>query len=338
MPCVRTSCDPTTMIDRSAPVFRLLEDVQRKLWSETPFDAGRTILTLTQRAAALWPATVLTRAWHHPEFDPNDSNESHKALRDQLHLGRVVYDDPEPDEFIHVMPRSTYDFFHEQQDRYRDWRNKPRRERPEIFRRLKDRRLLDKGYDSFDEFDSMMSVDLDVLKLVRVDYTKIKFGHDCEERGIYGVRHGDGYYIGPRDWVLNTTSRNTFLTTENVGANIIDGCCGSYRLNLIQVPGIYPLKIPTYLDRRASAGRKDQKRVSALATEILAADSNATIISDGVEGVDGVKTFQSMKGLNGLEERNIYVIATCIAPERFAELNVIGQWLGNSEIIADFFR
>jgi hypothetical protein len=75
-----------------------------------------------------------------------------------------------------------------------------------------------------------------------------------------------------------------------------------------------------------------------LAHEILAANPHAIVISDGVPGVEVAKTFQSMKGLNGLEERDVYVILTCIAPEKFAELNVIGQWLGNQEIIVDYYQ
>jgi len=31
-------------------------------------------------------------------------------------------------------------------------------------------------------------------------------------------------------------------------------------------------------------------------------------------------------------------ILTCIAPEKFAELNVIGQWLGNDEIGEDYYQ
>jgi hypothetical protein len=45
-----------------------------------------------------------------------------------------------------------------------------------------------------------------------------------------------------------------------------------------------------------------------------------------------------MKGLNGLEDTDVYIILTCIAPEKFAELNVIGQRLGNDEIVEDFYQ
>ena len=43
--------------------------------------------------------------------------------------------------------------------------------------------------------------------------------------------------------------------------------------------------------------------VSALAAEIAAADPDAIVIADGVNGVLNVYTFQSMKGLNGLERK-----------------------------------
>jgi len=220
----------------------------------------------------------------------------------------VVFDDPEPDEFIRVMPRNTWQFFKEQQRRHKNWRNKSRRERLDIFRQMKNRGGLEKACDGFDNYDSLMRSDLNALKRVQVDYAQIPFGHDSEQRGIYGGRHGDEYYIGPRQWVLNTTARNTFLTTESVTADIIkQGFTRSYRLNLTSVPGIYPLKIPTFLDKRAGADRKDQQKVSALAQEIRTADPNAVIISDGVHGVEDVKTFQSMKGLNGLEDRDVYI-------------------------------
>jgi hypothetical protein len=343
---------PRDEIDESSPgeilgrirqeqpaAFTCLDEARKRLWTEVPFDGGRTILCLTQRAAALWPATVLTRAWYHPEFDPDSGIDTHKTLRDEFQLARVVYDDPESDEFLYLLSRSAWEFLAEQQRRHKNWRNKSRRERVEIFRQLRSRSTLGKACDSFDEFDPLMRVDLDRLRLVRVDYAMIKFGHDSEQRGIYGGRHGDEYYIGPREWVLNTTARNTFLTTETVTADIVQKAfTRSCRLNLTNVPGVYPLKIPIYLDKRAGADRKDQQKVSALTQEILSANPNAFVISDGVHGIDGVTTFQSMKGLNGLEDTDVYIVLTCIAPEKFAELNVIGQWLGNDEIVEDFYQ
>jgi hypothetical protein len=78
--------------------------------------------------------------------------------------------------------------------------------------------------------------------------------------------------------------------------------------------------------------------VSALAAEIAASDPNAAIISDGVSGVPNVYTFQSMKGLNGLERKNLYIILTYLAPDTYAELNVLGQWLGCARVIEQHYQ
>jgi hypothetical protein len=40
-----------------------------------------------------------------------------------------------------------------------------------------------------------------------------------------------------------------------------------------------------------------------------------------------------MKGLNGLTEKDIFVVATMINPDKYAELNVLGQWLGRDDVI-----
>ena len=45
-----------------------------------------------------------------------------------------------------------------------------------------------------------------------------------------------------------------------------------------------------------------------------------------------------MKGLNGLESNDIYIIVTCLSPAKYAELNVFGQWLGIPNIIQTYYQ
>ena len=112
-----------------------------------------------------------------------------------------------------------------------------------------------------------------------------------------------------------------------------------FRLALDDVPGVYPIHVPLFLDARARADRKDgMQGVSALAAEIAAADPDAIVISDGVSGVPNVYTFQSMKGLNGLERKNLYIILTWLAPDKYVELNVLGQWLGCGRVIEQHYQ
>lgn len=106
--------NPTEMIARirteQPVVFAAMEAARRSIWTGTmPFDGGTTLLTMSHRAAALWPTTHLTRAWHNPAFDA-DHPEQFQALAKQLVLDRIVVDDPEPDDFILIVPEAIYDF------------------------------------------------------------------------------------------------------------------------------------------------------------------------------------------------------------------------------------
>ena len=45
-----------------------------------------------------------------------------------------------------------------------------------------------------------------------------------------------------------------------------------------------------------------------------------------------------MKGVNGLETNDIYIVVTCLSPAKYAELNVIGQWLEIPNIIQNYYQ
>jgi hypothetical protein len=74
-----------------------------------------------------------------------------------------------------------------------------------------------------------------------------------------------------------------------------------------------------------------------LAAELVTGNDDTIVIADGVEGVQNVTTFQGMKGQNGLADKDVFIIPTCLAPEKFAELNVIGRWLGIADVIDRYY-
>ena len=136
----------------------------------------------------------------------------------------------------------------------------------------------------------------------------------------------------------------TFLTTETLVSDAIVGATKRFRhgggqskmpfrLPLDQVPGIYPIKIPVIMDKRAK-----REEVTELAREITETNDNAIVISDMVRNVPNVRTFQGMKGVNGLETNDIYIVVTCLSPAKYAELNVIGQWLELPNIIQNYYQ
>lgn len=327
-------------------VFERLEHVRKNLWSPTAkFSAYSTILVMTHRAVQTWDTGILTRAWHHPDFDPFAPFDEHLVLRDKIKLSRVVLDDPEADDFFYVLPESTFEFLHRQQERHPDWRNRRRNEQLSIYRRLKENKELPGNlFAEFDNFDELMRLDLTILDMVAVDYDKIPFGYDRTISGIYRTTHGDKYYISSKPWLFSGGRHWTVLTTETLVADVIVGVTNQYRAKggesklpfrvpLDDMPGIYPIKIPTFLDRRAQ-----KREIKALAQEITSSNRNAMVISDMVGDVPGVMTFQSMKGINELAANDVYIVVTCLSPPKYAELNVIGRWLGIPNIIQNYYQ
>lgn len=319
-------------------VFAAMEDDRRAIWTKgARFDGGTILLTLTHRGAALWPTTHLTRAWHHPAFDP-DRPDQFQELANKFALGRVVFDDPEPDDFVLILPQATHEFIARQQSANTKFRHLTKRERIAIYSTVKSDAPA--FITSFEMFDELMRHDLAALQAVKVDFDAIPFGYGRTENDIYRQVDGRKYFVGPRSWVSGVTSHMTFLTTEAIVTEVIEAVLSRrkdgprpLRLDLTRLPGAFPISVPMRLDKRAAADRPNGRRVSALAGDILNGNGNAVVISDGTHGVEGVLSFQAAKGRNGLECRDISVIVTNLAPAKYAELNVLGQWLGRRDII-----
>jgi hypothetical protein len=298
---------------------------------------------MTHKNAELWHTNVNTRAWHHPEFDPAGDPEEHKKLARGIRLLEVVFDDPEVDEFVNILPEARYQFLDKRQKQFSDWRNLKLRDRREVYNDLRNE-AKSLGIPTFEDFDDLMRLELTSLTLYHVDYERFKYGQDnpyATDSGIYRPQHGHGYDIGLKPWLSQMGDTvPTFLTTEEVVAQTIGKAYGQrlLSLELDDLPGLFPIKVPVFIEKRAKSDRvqAEELNVSALAQEILEADKNAVVISDGVKDIPDVYTFQGMKGLNGLEDRNIYIILTWMAPEKYAELNVLGQWLGNENILLDY--
>jgi hypothetical protein len=302
---------------------------------------------MTHKAAQTWQSNQLTRLWSHPRFDPGEPDQFEK-LRSEFRLGRIIFDDPEVDDFIHILPAPVFDFFQHLHKDHPDWRNLPRSERRGIYFGLRDD-IPSRKINNFDSFDEMMRIDLDALDPVQVNFDAIPFGFDNTPTGIYRREHGKLYYVGAKPWIAETGAHQTVLTTEvavleatkmairklqQKGKTIRDPLA----LRLDEVPPIFPVRVPLVLDRRAGANRPDGERVSALTREILSANKDALVIADGTRDVEGSISFQGMKGRNDFQEKDVYIVITSLAPEKYAELNVIGQWLEIPSIIGMHYQ
>jgi hypothetical protein len=211
----------------------------------------------------------------------------------------------------------------------------------------------------FDDFDELMRLKLSALSSINVDFDKFPYGKDNGKTGIYLQKNGEQYFLGPKQWIAGMTAVPTFLTTEEVVAQVImkafaevsekaeellsDGAKlpnkQVYRLDL-EADGVFPVHVPVVFDSRARADWNGKKPgVTDLALSIAANDPNAIVIANGVSKISPqILTFQRMKGLNGLEGRNIYIVLTWLPPQKYAELNVLSQWLGSETTIYEYHQ
>jgi hypothetical protein len=96
---------PYAVLDKlgelSGPVYDRLEEVRKNLWTSIPFESGTVVLVMTHNLAAHWHSGRITRAWHHPDFDPDDELHHHELVQ-QFGIAELIFDDPETDTFLHL--------------------------------------------------------------------------------------------------------------------------------------------------------------------------------------------------------------------------------------------
>ena len=150
---------------------------------------------------------------------------------------------------------------------------------------------------------------------------------------FYRRENGRRFYVGIQAWLKDCHARLTFLTTEALVSNVVITVFNKLHRLLLVLDlnarcGLFPVEVPLQIDKRAAKDRAGRPNITALADELLAASPDAIVIGNGIGRSDPrVKTFQRAKGLNGINENDVHIIATCISPEQYSELNVVGQWL-----------
>ena len=334
-----------TVANRQPSIAKALEEHRLALWRDgaSRFNQTKTILFTTHATVRLWEETHNTRIWHHPGFDLSMSDKRADELRADFRISRVVYDELEIDEFLTLMPENLHDCIARQQQKLPDWGKSYRDCWSHFISLVSDNAIPGKGM-TFERFDSLMRLNLSALQPIRVDFGAIPFGYDNKQIGLYNGCDGNLIYVGAQSWMLNEKVAWGFLTTETLMEKVVStvhAMAGRAALSLTvpNIPGIHPIKVPVVFDKRAAADRLGKPKVTALAKEIISANPNAFVIANGVHD-DGerVLTFQSAKGYNGLEDRDVYIIVTNLAPDQYETLNVIGQFLDIPNVIDLHYR
>jgi hypothetical protein len=326
-------------------VFVELDKVRAGLWGQSGFSSFTTLLVTTHGTVRTWDSARLTRAWHNPGFNLNSTPEDERGLADEIRLQRVVFDDPEADDFFHCIPEEIFKILQKVTQRHPNWRNQKLAHRKRVHSDL--RASLPPLLGDYDRFNELMRVPLSPFQPISVDFSRNPFGGGNSQKCIYRERDGRRYFLAPKPWV-GADRHMTFLTTEKVVAKTIAAIMTFARqrqlqtgrarigvpisLNLDDLPGIYPLQIPVKIDARSS-----KRHIEELVDEIVDGDRGCLVVTDMVRSNTNVLNYQQMKGANGHQQKNVHVVMTSLSPEKYSELNVLGQWLGIDNIIAGHY-
>jgi hypothetical protein len=191
----------------------------------------------------------------------------------------------------------------------------------------------------FEAYTELRYLDPSDLERMEVDYWSQPFGRENSAKSIYRSWHQRPFYLGIKRWPFSGSARITYLTTEAFTTEVIAAIYKKaghplYKLELDQLPPLYPIDVPVVKDKRAKA-----EDIHKLAQEILASSETTVVIADGLGKLKGERamTFQAMKGHNGLADKDIFVAVTFLAPEVYAQLNVLGQWTGQQDTVAKYY-
>lgn len=332
-------------------VYEALERRRKGLWLDARFDGGTTTLLMTHKGAEHWAENQTMRAWHHPGFQSDNDHQQNADLSKRFQITDIVFDDPEADEFVHVLDEGTFLLVAKHRVLKPNWKNQGHNKCQDYFNTFVSKQQAASKLD-YEAFNSLMRLDLKRFSHFTVDFEKMPYGKDNGDKGIYRPQQGRTYHIAAKPWLLTMTARPIFLTTETFVSDVIERAYKELgltllRLSLVRLDGLYPLSVPIVFDKRARTDRstEDAEFVSSLVEEIIKDDPQSLIIADGIKGKSegvlkpsNVLTFQAMKGRNDFAERNVYIVVGWMAPEKYAQLNVLGQWLGNENVLSDYLN
>jgi hypothetical protein len=178
-----------TIQSEQPDVFNRLEEIRREFWpmghNGPLFDSGSTLIFTSHPTVSSWHYSQLTRIWHHPDFEPFMPIEDQQTLRNSFVFAKVVYDEPEIDEILHVIQEDLYQHLIQQHGSV-NWKDLPVYRQRELFKLARADGVFGSKEMTFESYEELMRVQLEKLERVEVDYDAIPFGHDNIKTAVGG--------------------------------------------------------------------------------------------------------------------------------------------------------
>lgn len=321
-------------------VFRKMVEQRDAMWTKngkTLFHLNHTIVFTTGELIKYWPNSRISKAFLHPEFPEDYTEEDVTRCCQQMSFYRVIYDEMVTDDLVSIHPAKLVDIARDIRKHHDRNTGKP----------WDESNLLDQvnAYEHVMSSYSGLEFDFDdCTNIIRIKYKKKKdrcavdakqftFGKGNTDKNIYAQRHGKEYYLKTRQWWKFLGCPVIILTTEDLPRTIfgkIDH--GEYQtrsLSLMNAPYLFQEYVPVVFDERARSPREDAKpNCRDLAGELLSGNTDF-VIGNKLKYLEPnaptrTCSHMSAKGRNDLKSKSIATIITYPAIEQYDVWTVLG--------------
>jgi hypothetical protein len=283
-----------------------------------------------------------TKAWMHPDFDPDMEPDKWRQLATCFRAYRIIHDEISLADLLHIASEKQVELaaaFKALVERKgeKSWKDLPMTVKRQVFMDQASDGLKEIGfYDTISIIDANFQTEHRVV----VDFERLPFGRDNTDEGLYKGKTGSAIYLKEKSWWLDTRARIAVTTTESLVAEVASQLRDADGRKVFHVERWDSEQyassdvLELILDTRAC-----RKRIQELAEDVLAdlTDPTEVIITDMAEG-ENIYTHLSARGRNDLDDKNITTVLTFIGGDEYAKLNAVAQSYGIGNLIELFYR
>lgn len=322
-------------------VFSAMTKLRDDMWrrdGHNLFHRNGSILFMTHEMVKHWSSSRLSKAFLHPEFPEDYTEDDIESCCRDMSFYRVIYDEVATDDLASIDAAPLVKISHS-----------VRKHHDRITNTSWDTSSLTNQVAAYDHVLSGykglgLNFD-DCNRIIRMNYRKKKdrysvnamrfpFGKGTNNKNIYAQRNGVEYYCKPKNWWHSLGCPVIILTTEDLPRTVfnkIDSRKNNTRsLLLMNAPHLFQEYVPVIFDERARTPGDDRKpNCRDLAVELLNSSTNF-VIGNKLKEINSPLPSPtcphiSAKGRNDLKDKCIATILTYPSMEQYDEWAILGS-------------
>lgn len=322
-------------------IYSLMTKLRDDMWlrdGHNLFHRNHSILFMTHKMVQHWSSSRLSKAFLHPEFPEDYTEDDIESCCRDMYFYRVIYDEVATDDLVSIDTAPLVEISHSVR-KHHDKKTNTSWDTSSLTNQVAAYDHVLSGYKSlnliFDDCSRIIRMNYKKKKdRYRVDAKRFPFGKGTNKKNIYAQRNGVEYYCKPKNWWHSLGCPVIILTTEDLPRTVfnkIDSKNNIARsLSLMNAPHLFQEHVPVIFDERARApGNGKKPNCRGLAVELLNSGTDF-VIGNKLKDISyplpsPTCPHISAKGRNDLKDKSIATILTYPSTEQYDEWAILGS-------------